>query len=100
MSSRIEYSFENHNRKILIVDNRQGLKFSAEIDRVMNSQEVESWLKEVFDRYKFIRAQKENADAQLDMSEEGFVVHAMMDKEAVEWLNKQGMLRKMDEVEE
>ena len=100
MSSRIEYSFENHNRKILIVDNRQGLKYSAEIDRVMNSQEVESWLKEVFDRYKFIRAQKENADAQLDMSEEGFVVHATMDKEAVEWLNKQGMLRKMDEVEE
>lgn len=85
---RINYQFNNHKRLIIITDTANKIEFRAEVNMVWDSTSVENWIAEVFDRFIFIRSQKNRV-------EEPACIKADTDTLLFKYDGK-----KMDEVEE
>ena len=59
---RINYQFKDHKRLIIITDTENKIEFRAEANMVMNTGSAENWISEAFDRFIFIRNQKNRVE--------------------------------------
>ena len=59
---RINYQFKDHKRLIIITDTENKIEVRVEVNMMLDDASVKKWISSVFDRYIFIKDQKNRCE--------------------------------------
>ena len=59
---RINYQFKDHKRLIIITDTENKIEVRVEVNMMLDDASVKNWIASVFDRYIFIKDQKNRCE--------------------------------------
>ena len=92
---RINYQFKDHKRVIIITDTENKIELRVEVNMMLDDASVKNWIASVFDRYIFIKDQKNRCEPSckgkgIEEEDVGSIIKAKMPDEVRDVLLKAG----------